>query len=84
MVPVSDLRGQSPAEAFGFEVGDTVQVTVREHRTSGPITAKFEAECVGFREGVSATSPTARLELPFGMMNSVTLREYEAEFEVIE
>jgi hypothetical protein len=68
---------------FDFDEGDTVLVRVRENGTSGKIVAKFEATCsrISERDGVGP-SPSARFELPFGTMNAVTLRPYEAEFEV--
>jgi len=74
------MSDESP---FPFEVGDKVRVKVREHGTSGNIIAKFEAECSRIEESTGITSPRARFDLPFGTMNSVTLRAHEAEFEVM-
>jgi hypothetical protein len=66
---------------FDFEEGDTVLVRVREN---GSIVAKFEATCTDISDpsGIG-TSRKARFEMPFGVMNSVTIRPYEAEFEVV-
>jgi len=69
---------------FPFEEGDTVLVRVRENGTSGCIVAKFEATCNRIRDNSGiGTSRQARFEMPFGTMNSVTIRPYEAEFEVV-
>lgn len=69
---------------FDFSEGDTLLVRVREHGDSGNIIAKFEAECRKIQGGRGFGSPKARLDLPFGDMNTVSLRPYEAEFEMIE
>lgn len=69
---------------FPFEAGDTVLVRVRENGTRGNIVAKFEAECIDFNTGLGPGSPKARFDLPFGAFNQVSLRPYEAEFEVVE
>lgn len=70
---------------FPFEEGETVLVRARENGTSGNIEAKFTAECEDISSGVSeVTSPIARLALPFGPRNTVTIRPYEAEFEVVD
>lgn len=68
-------------DTFPFTEGDTVLVRVREHGTSGPLRAKFVAECVDI--GTAAFTVSARFDLPFGTMNTVTLRPYEAEFETV-
>lgn len=70
---------------FPFSAGDTVLVRVRENGTSGKIIAKFEAVCSDIEDpsGIG-TSEKARFNLPFGLMNFVTLRPYEAEFEVVD
>ena len=75
----------SPRSAleFPFEEDDRVLVRVREHGTTGNIIAKFEATCSRIDEKALG-SPTARLRLPFGMLNIVTLRPTEAEFEVLD
>ncbi|RLM32652.1 hypothetical protein [Haloarcula sp. Atlit-120R] len=67
---------------FDFEEGDTVLVRVREN---GSIVVKFEATCTDISDpsGIG-TSRKARFEMPFGVMNSVTICPYEAEFEVVE
>lgn len=67
---------------FGFDEGDRVLVRVRENGNTGNIVAKFQAECTKIRNKPIG-SPTARLELPFGTLGSVSLRPYEAEFEVM-
>ena len=69
-------------DEFGFDEGDTVLVRVRE---SGRIVAKFQATCsqISDSSGIGA-SPQARFDLPFGVMNHVTIRPYEAEFEVVD
>lgn len=73
--------------AFPFEVGDTVLVRVREDGKRGRIIVKFEAECVEITNrtdrGIVGRTPNARFEMPFGVFNSVTIRPYEAEFEVL-
>lgn len=68
---------------FPFEEGDEVLVRVRENGTSGNIVAKFEAECDRIEDNGDLMSATARFDFDWGTMNSVTLRSYEAEFEVI-
>lgn len=70
-------------DEFPFEEDDEVLVRVRENGTSGTIEAKFEATCENIREEGIGLSPSARLSLDWGLMNSVTLRPYEAEFEVL-
>ena len=66
---------------FDFEEGDVVLVRARENGTSGNIVAKFEAECKRIDERMGR--PVARFDMPFGTMNSVSIRPYEAEFEVV-
>lgn len=68
---------------FPFGEGDQVLVRVRENGDSGNIEAKFSGKCSSIRDKSSPGSATARIDLPFGTMNSVTLRAYEAEFEVV-
>lgn len=68
---------------FPFEEGDEVLVRVRENGDSGNIEAKFTGECSSIRDESSPGSATARIALPWGTMNSVTLRAYEADFEVV-
>lgn len=67
---------------FPFDEGATVTVTVREHRTSGPIVATFTAECDEIRERPDPMAPVARFDLPWGTMNTVTIQPYQGEFEV--
>ncbi|WP_254810699.1 hypothetical protein [Natronosalvus amylolyticus] len=69
---------------FDFETGDRVLVRVRENGTSGPIKAKFEATVTRIREGVMGSSPTAYFDPPWDSIGGVSLRPYEAEFEVIQ
>lgn len=72
---------------FDFEVGDRVEVKVRENGTSGPIVAKFEAEVAKIDQGEKAMhSPKVLLEVPWGGVDGRRLRfkSYEAEFEVID
>lgn len=67
---------------FPFEEGDEVLVRVRE---GGKIIAKFQATCTGITdESGIGKSQQARFDMPFGVMNSVTIRPYEGEFEVVE
>lgn len=67
---------------FEFEEGDEVLIRVRENGTSGNIVAKLTGICTSINEGtIPMGSPTARFELPWGFMNSITLRPYDAEFE---
>lgn len=74
-----------PGSAFDFSEGDKVRVRVRENGTSGNIVAKFEAVCTAIDGGRGVVgADSARFDMPFGLMNSVTIRHYEAEFEVIE
>ncbi|UBF23395.1 hypothetical protein HATV-3_gp45 [Haloarcula tailed virus 3] len=68
---------------FGFAEGDTVLVRVRENGTRGNIVCKFEAECADI-SGRGPGSKVARFPLPFGTMNTVTIRPYEAEFEITD
>lgn len=68
---------------FGFKEGDMVLVRVRENGTRGNIVCKFEAECADI-SGRGPGSKVARFPLPFGTMNTVTIRPYEAEFEVTD
>ncbi|MDS0280038.1 hypothetical protein NDI85_19830 [Halomicroarcula sp. S1AR25-4] len=72
----------APDHDFPFEEGDTVLVRVRENGTGGNIVAKFTAECTSIDARPGPTGDFARFELP-GMMNSVSYRPYEAEFEVV-
>jgi len=69
---------------FPFTAGDTVLVRARENGTSGTIVAKFEAECEEIIERRGFGTLKARFEMPFGRMNMVDIRPYEAEFEVVE
>lgn len=69
---------------FQFEEGDTVLVRARENGTSGKINAKFKAECKDISGSLVGESRVARFEMPFGTMNSVTIRPYQAEFEVVD
>ena len=85
---MSQIERDTDAEAstdFPFGEGDKVRVRVRENGTSGNIVAKFEATCTEIDDGRGVgTTESARFTMPFGVMNSVTVRPYEAEFEVIE
>lgn len=69
---------------FSFEKGDTVLVRARENGDTGQIQAKFTAECADISGGAAGGTPVARFPMPFGTMNSVSIRPYEAEFEVLE
>lgn len=69
---------------FDFEEGDRVRVRVREDGTRGPIVAKFEGTVdLIYNHEMTAAAPKCRISLPWGALNSVTLRTYEAEFEVL-
>jgi len=68
---------------FPFKEGDDVLVRVRENGIRGNIVAKFTAECSQIRDEPSPGSASARFDFEWGTMNSVTLRSYEAEFEVV-
>lgn len=68
---------------FPFEPGDRVLVRVRENGTTGNIVAKCEAECSDIRNKPYPSSEVAVFDLPWGVMNTVSLRPYEAEFEVV-
>lgn len=68
---------------FPFQEGDTVLVRARENGTSGTIQVKFTAECMDI-SGNPAGTAVARFPMPFGVMNSMTIRPYEAEFEVVD
>ena len=82
---LSDEQATNTGQSeFPFVEGDDVLVRVRENGTSGNIVAKFTAECTNIRPGgPPGSSPSARFRLPWGSMNAVTLRYYEAEFEVV-
>lgn len=67
---------------FPFEEGDIVTVTADGHSTDSPIGAEFTAECRDISGRPGPASAVARFSLPFGTMNSVTIRPYEGEFEV--
>ncbi len=71
---------EATQSGFEFVKGDTVTVRVRENGTRGNIVAKFTAECVEI-DTLPVGGKTARFDLP-GMMNRVSYRPYEAEFEV--
>jgi len=73
-----------PMKEFPFEEGDEVLVRVRENGDTGNIVAKFEARCKRIQSPHDTVSKVARLSLPWGRMNSVTLRPYEAEFEILK
>lgn len=65
---------------FPFSEGELVTVTARE---DGEAVARFTAECEEISGGSTPIeSAKARFPLPFGTMNTVTVRPYEAEFEV--
>ena len=73
------------SDDFDFDEGDEVIVRARENGTTGTIVAKFQATCIGFDSQVLGPgSDSARFQMPFGTMNSVTIRPYEAEFEVVD
>lgn len=59
-------------------------VRVRENGTTGTIVAKFTAECAKIRDSPAPTSKVARFTFDWGVSNSVSLRPYEAEFEVVD
>jgi hypothetical protein len=80
----SKATTEASGHEFPFDEGDQVRVRVREQRDSGPIRHEFRGECVKIREMRGPGSATARIDLDFGVTNSVTLRAYEAEFEVID
>lgn len=67
---------------FPFEEGDMVLVKYRDGPT-GRMQVKFVAECADI-SGRGMGSDVARFGMPFGTMNSVSIRPYEAEFEVVE
>lgn len=69
---------------FPFTLGETVLVRVREHGTSGRVVARFEAKCTGFERLAGPGPGCARLDLPFGTLNSVTIAPHEGEFEVVD
>ncbi len=75
----------SETTPFPFEEGDDVLVRVREHGTSGKIVARFMGTCdiIHDHDG-QVKSPMARIRLSWGLNNSVTLRPYEADFEVLD
>lgn len=71
------------SDEFEFGVGDTVLVRHRENGTSGKIKAKFEATVERFGNADNDLVGTfAVLRLPFDQ--TVNLRYYEAEFEILE
>lgn len=74
----------SKTQEFPFEEGDQVLVRVREHGSSGTIVAKFEAECGDIDDDRPLAGAVARFDFDWGLMNRVTLRAHEAEFEVID
>lgn len=67
---------------FDFEEGDHVVVRVRENKTSGSLRMKFVAKCTDISTD-SIGGGTARFKLP-GTMNSVSYKQYEAEFEKVD
>lgn len=77
---------ESDARTFPFEKNDYVLIRVREHGTSGSLRAKLVAQCKRIRESGSpaAPSPVATFDVPFGPFNSITMRPYEGEFEVVD
>lgn len=72
------------SDDFDFGEGDTVRVTVHEGSPHGSVVAEFMGECVGFGERPGPSSDEARFKLPFGTANSLTVKPYEGEFEVVE
>lgn len=74
----------STSDDFGFERGDRVRVRVRENGTTGNIVAKFDADVRGFRSGVGPSSDHVCLDPPWDSIGGVSLRSYEAEFEVLD
>ena len=69
---------------WDIDQGDKVLVRVRENGTSSRIVAKFEARVEGFQGSVGPGSEYVRLSPPWNSTTGVKLRNYEAEFEVIE
>lgn len=69
-----------PSE-FPFEEGDWVLV---KHREAGQMRSKFVARCTRIRDSAVGGTPQATFDLEFGVMNSVSIRPYEAEFEAVE
>lgn len=68
-------------QLFPFETGDKVLIKTRNDE--GLMNGKFIAECTGIEiEGPSKGA--ARFTLPYGLLNHITLRHYEADFEKVE
>lgn len=74
--------GEEQQSDFDFEQGDHVVVRVRENKTSGSLRVKFVAKCTDISTD-SLGGGTARFKLP-GTMNSVSYKDYEAEFERVD
>jgi len=65
--------------------GDTVRVKIRSEPGSERVVHKFEGEITNIDEPHSTGGETQyRVRVPVGLMNVLTIRQYEAEFEVIE
>jgi len=65
--------------------GDTVCVKLRSEPGSERVVHKFEGEVTEAEEerGIGDTK-TYRIRLPFGVMNNVSVKEYKAEFEILD
>jgi microcystin degradation protein MlrC len=80
--PVSDTQHddrEAASAAFPFGEGARIRVT-----DGGEYGAEFTAVVDSISNGPASGSPVARLELDFGIMNSVTIRPREAEYEVLD
>jgi len=82
---MSDSENQaSGTSQFDFKEGDTVRVRVRKNGTSGKIVAKFDAEVKRIKDRGPMMGEKVDLDPPWDSLTPVSLKPYDAEFEVIE
>jgi len=66
--------------------GDKVRVKIRSDIDSERVVHKFEGSVtkVSDKDSNLGGAKSHRIQIPVGIMNVITVREYEAEFEVLE
>lgn len=64
--------------------GDTVRVKIRSEPGSDRVVHKFEGEIININDLTMSGSKTVHIRLPFGTVNSISISEHKAEFEVIQ
>ena len=65
------------------DVGADVRVTLRSEPGSERAVHQFEGEVADTRQSAATRSTVISIRLPFGAGNFVSVKEHEAEFEVL-